>query len=399
MPTALLKPLAQHQRVSDIKTLKNKTTAGKQQTRRAKTPAIASARNVSTTAASPAALLSEVRELILQTRQTVAQGINAALVLLYWQIGQRIRTDILNEKRAEYGEKIVSALSAQLTIEFGRGFTGRNLFNMVRLAEVFPDRKIVHALSAQLSWTHLRRIIYLDDPLQRDFYAEMCRMERWNTRTLHQKIQSMLFERTALSKKPESLIAAELKNLRDKDKLSPDLVFRDPYVLDFLGLKDTYGEHDLEGAILREIEAFILEIGIGFCFVERQKRMQIDGRDYYLDLLFYHRKLRRLVAVELKVGDFEAADKGQMELYLNWLKRYERENDEEEPLGMILCAGQKQQHVELLELQKSGIHLASYLTNLLPRKQLEKKLHEAVKLARQRLQETAFASAPASATM
>lgn len=370
-------------------TVKKKTTAARSRTRSAKAPAaVASAHRVPRTAARPATLLSEVRELILQTRQTVAQGINSALVLLYWQIGQRVRTDILKEKRAGYGEQIVSALSAQLAAEFGRGFTKRNLFNTVRFAEVFPDLEIVHALRAQLSWTHLRRIIYLDDPLQRDFYAEMCRLERWNTRTLHQKIQSMLFERTALSKKPDSLIAAELKRLRDEDKLSPYLVFRDPYVLDFLGLKDTYAEHDLEAAILREIEAFILEIGVGFCFVERQKRMQIDGRDYYLDLLFYHRKLHRLVAVELKVGDFEAADKGQMELYLNWLKRYERESDEEEPLGMILCAGKTEEHVELLELQKSGIHLASYLTKLLPRKQLENKLHEAVKRARQRLQES-----------
>ena len=339
-----------------------------------------------TAAASPAALLSEVRALILATRQTVAQGVNSALVLLYWQIGQRIRTDILKEKRAEYGEQIVHAVSAKLLDEFGRGFTARNLFNMVRFAETFPDKQLVHALSALLSWTHLRRIIYLDDPLKRDFYAEMCRMERWNTRTLHLKIQSMLFERTALSKKPDKLIAAELKKLRDDDKLSPGLVFRDPYLLDFLGLQDSYAEKDLEAAILREIEAFMLEIGVGFCFVARQKRMQIDGRDYYLDLLFYHRKLRRLVAIELKVGDFEAADKGQMELYLGWLKRHECEPYEAEPLGMILCAGKSDEHVELMDLQKSGIHLASYLTKLLPKKQLVKKLHQAVHLARQRLQ-------------
>ena len=339
-----------------------------------------------TAAASPAALLSEVRALILATRQTVAQGVNSALVLLYWQIGQRIRTDILKEKRAEYGEQIVHAVSAKLLDEFGRGFTARNLFNMVRFAETFPDKQLVHALSALLSWTHLRRIIYLDDPLKRDFYAEMCRMERWNTRTLHLKIQSMLFERTALSKKPDKLIAAELKKLRDDDRLSPGLVFRDPYLLDFLGLQDSYAEKDLEAAILREIEAFMLEIGVGFCFVARQKRMQIDGRDYYLDLLFYHRKLRRLVAIELKVGDFEAADKGQMELYLGWLKRHECEPDEAEPLGMILCAGKSDEHVELMDLQKSGIHLASYLTKLLPKKQLVKKLHQAVHLARQRLQ-------------
>ena len=338
--------------------------------------------------AKPAAkgLLTDVRELILTTRQTVAQGVNSALVLLYWNIGQRIRTDILKEKRAGYGEKIVSALSAQLADEFGRGFTRTNLFNMTRFAEEFPDPKIVHALSGQLSWTHFRRIIYLDDLLKRDFYAEMCRIEKWNTRTLHQKIQSMLFERTALSKKPDELIATELKKLREEDKLSPDLVFRDPYVLDFLGLKDTYAEKDLEAAILREIEGFILELGVGFAFVDRQKRMQIDGRDYYLDLLFYHRKLKRLVAIDFKIGDFEAADKGQMELYLNWLKRHESEPDEAAPMGMILCAGKSAEHVELLEVEKSGIHVATYWTKVLPKKQLVRKLHQAVTRARQRLE-------------
>ncbi|MEI7941344.1 MAG: PDDEXK nuclease domain-containing protein [Verrucomicrobiota bacterium] len=331
-------------------------------------------------------LLTDVREMILATRQTVAQGINSALVLLYWKIGQRIRADILKAKRASYGEKIFYALSRKLTAEFGNGFSQANLFHMARFAEVFPDTKIVYALSAQLSWTHLRRLIYLDDPLKRDFYAEICRIERWNTRTLHQKIQSMLFERTALSKKPAKLMAMELKQLREEDRLTPDLVFRDPYLLDFLRLKDTYSEKDLEVAILREIEAFILELGVGFAFVERQKRMQIDGRDYYLDLLFYHRKLRRLVAIDLKIGDFEAADKGQMELYLQWLKRHEGEPDEGEPIGMILCAGKTAEHVELLELEKSGIHVAAYWTKVLPKKELERKLHAAVRLARARLQ-------------
>ena len=330
-------------------------------------------------------LLSEVREMILTTRLTVAQGVNAALVLLYWKIGERIRRDILKEKRAGYGEQIFHSLSGKLTAEFGRGFTKTNLFNMVRFAEVFSDPKIVHALSGQLSWTHLRRIIYLDDPLKRDFYAEMCRIEKWNTRTLNQKVQSMLFERTALSKKPAKLIAMELKKLREEDKLSPELVFRDPYLLDFLRLKDTYAEKDVEAAILREMEAFILELGVGFAFVERQKRMQIDGRDYYLDLLFYHRKLRRLVAMDLKIGDFEASDKGQMELYLNWLKRNECEPIEAEPLGLILCAGKTDQHVELLELEKSRIHVATYWTKVLPKKLLEQKLHDAVVLARARL--------------
>ena len=333
----------------------------------------------------PTVLLADVRELIVQAREGVARAVNTGLTLLYWQIGCRIHKDILREKRAEYGAEILQALTAKLTAEFGRGFSQRNLASMIRFANVFPDRKIVVSLLRQLGWTHFALIIYLDDPLKRDFYAEMCRMENWNTRTLHQKIQSMLFERTALSKKPEKLIRQELDALRAEDKLTPDLVFRDPYILDFLGLKDTYAEKDVEAAILRDMESFILELGTGFCFVARQKRMQIDNEDYYLDLLFYHRKLRRLVAIELKIGDFKASDKGQMELYLAWLKRYACERGEEPPLGVILCAGKNDQHVELLELKKSGIHVASYWKEVLPKAELEQKLREAVRLARARL--------------
>ncbi len=318
--------------------------------------------------------------------------------MLHWEIGRRIRKDILKEKRAEYGEQIVSALGSQLTAEFGRGFGRRNLFNMIRFAEVFPDAKIVQSLIAQLGWTHFLHVMRFDDPLKRDFYAEMCRIERWSTRTLEKKIGGMLFERTALSKKPVKLAEMELKQLREEDKLTPDLVFRDPYILDFLGLKDTYSEKDVEAAILREMEAFILELGAGFCFVARQLRMQIDHKDYYLDLLFYHRKLRRLIAMDLKLGEFEAADKGQMELYLNWLKRHACEPGEEPPLGMILCAGKNEQHVELLELQKSGIHVATYWTEVLPRKELERKLHEAVRLARERLARGMLADSEANSS-
>jgi predicted nuclease of restriction endonuclease-like (RecB) superfamily len=192
-----------------------------------------------------------------------------------------------------------------------------------------------------LGWTHFKQLIPVDDPLEREFYVEMCRMERWSTRTLNRKIQSMLFERTALSKKPDKLISRELKALREEDKLTPDLVFRDPYLLDFLGLRDTYAEKDLEAAIRREMEAFILELGVGFAFLERQKRIIVDGDGYYLNLLFYHRRLRRLVASELKLGDFKPADKGQMDLYLRWLEKYERREEEDAPIGFILCAGKK----------------------------------------------------------
>jgi predicted nuclease of restriction endonuclease-like (RecB) superfamily len=222
--------------------------------------------------------------------------------------------------------------------------------------------------------------------LKRDFYAEMCRIERWSTRTLEKKIGSMLFERTALSRKPEKLAAMELKQLREEDKLTPDLVFRDPYLLDFLGLKDSYAERDLEAAILREMELFILELGVGFAFLERQKRITVDGVDYYLDLLFYHRPLRRLVAIELKLAEFKPGDKGQMELYLRWLDRYERKESEDKPIGLILCAGKRHETVELLDLEQSGIRVSSYWAEALPKQELERKLHDAVRLARARFE-------------
>jgi predicted nuclease of restriction endonuclease-like (RecB) superfamily len=256
---------------------------------------------------------------------------------------------------------------------------------MMRFSEAFSNEKIVSALRRQLTWTHFKTLAYMDDPLKRDFYAEMCRIERWNTRTLDRKIGSMLFERTALSKKPAKLAALELKKLRDEDKLAPDLVFRDPYFLDFLGLKGAYQEKDVEAAILREMEAFILELGVGFTFVARQKRMQIGGNDYYLDLLFYHRKLKRLVAIELKLDKFKPEFKGQMELYLRWLEKYEQGTDEYPPIGLILCAGKSHEEVELLQLDKSGIRVAEYMTELPPRRVLEKKLHDSIRLAREQL--------------
>ncbi len=336
----------------------------------------------------PERLVGDLRRLIDESRAGVAQTVNSALVWLYWNIGRRLWDDILKQKRADYGEQIVSAVSRQLIEEYGRGYSEPNLRHMLRIAEMFPDEKILYTLCRELSWSHFRSLIYLNDSLQRDFYIEMCRVERWSVRTLQQKIQGMLFERTALSKKPEQLARQELAALRDGDRLTPDLIFRDPYFLDFLGLRDTYSEKDLESAILRELEAFMLELGVGFAFVERQKRITIDAEDYYLDLLFYHRKLRRLVAIDLKLGKFQAADKGQMELYLRWLEKHAMEPGEETPLGLILCADKSDEHVELLRLADSGIRVAAYMTDLPPRKLLEQKLHEAVRAARARLDAT-----------
>jgi predicted nuclease of restriction endonuclease-like (RecB) superfamily len=346
----------------------------------------ASASAVAPATPTPAALVTDLRELILSARQTVARGVNAALVVLHWQIGRRIHQDILNSKRAEYGEEIVPTLSAQLTPEFGDGFSKRNLFRMVQFAEAFPEQQIVATLSKELGWSHFVELLPLKKHLQRDFYAEMCRVERWSVRLLRQKIGGMLYERTALSKKPEKLAALELQKLREEDKLTPDLVFRDPYLLDFLGLKGAYSEKDLETAILRDLESFLVELGGDFAFLARQKRITVDGEDFYLDLLFYHRRLRRLVVIDLKLGKFAPADVGQMEFYLRWLKKHEMRPGEDEPLGLILCAEKSDERIELFELAKRGIRVGEYLTELPPKKLLEQKLHDAVRLAQARLQ-------------
>jgi predicted nuclease of restriction endonuclease-like (RecB) superfamily len=330
-------------------------------------------------------LLGEVRALIEAAREQTARAVNSALVGLYWHIGKRVREDVLQEQRADYGERIVQALSAQLTAEYGRGYSKPNLSRMMGLAEAFPDPEIISTLSKQLSWSHFVELIPLEDSLKRDFYAEVCRIERWSVRTLRHKIGHLLYERTAVSKKPEELIARDLVAIRDEDRMTPDLVFRDPYFLDFLGLTGSYSERDVEQAILRELEAFILEIGGDFAFIARQKRIAVDGEDYYLDLLFYHRRLRRLVAIELKLERFHAADKGQMELYLRWLEKYETRPGEEPPLGLILCADKSEEHVELLQLDQSGIRVAQYLTELPPRKLLERTLHESIRRAGERL--------------
>lgn len=322
--------------------------------------------------------------LIDEARSAVATTVNVGLTILYWKIGQRIHAEILQSERATYGEQIVQTLSAQLQAEYGRGFGRRNLFYMIRFAEVFPGEQQVVALARHLSWSHFRLIIPIADSLKREFYGELCRLERWSVRTLRAKIDSMLYERTALSRKPEELIRLELDALRAEDRLTPDLVFRDPYFLDFLGLRDHYMEKDLEDAILRELEAFLLELGVGFTFVARQYRITVDDEDYYLDLLLFHRGLR-LVAVELKLGDFKPADKGQMELYLRWLARYDQRPGEEPPIGLILCAGKRRETIELLEMESSGIRVAEYLTELPPKEVLVRKLHAAVQHARERL--------------
>ncbi len=326
-----------------------------------------------------------MRAIIEQAKNEIATSVNSSLVLANWHIGHRINQEILKNERAEYGEEIIYKTSRALTLEYGRGYGLTNLFNMVKFSTIFPDLKILQTLSGQLSWSHFVELLYLDNPTKRDFYIEMARLERWSVRTLKDKIDSMTFERTCIAKQPEEAIKRELQNLRDENKLTPDMVFRDPYTLDFLNLRDPYTEREFENAILQSMEKFLLELGSDFAFLARQKRITIDGQDYYIDLYFFHRRLRCPIIIELKLGKFKAADKGQVELYLRWIEKYELQAGENPPIGIILCSEKTSEHVELLQLEKSGIRVAQFLTALPSKDVFQRELHKSIQMAREKI--------------
>jgi predicted nuclease of restriction endonuclease-like (RecB) superfamily len=330
-----------------------------------------------------ARLLADLRELIQSARQRVATVANSTQTLLYWHVGRRLLKENLHDSRGAYGKRILATVSQELLVEFGEGFTLRSLYRAIQFFQSFPDEGIVSTLSTQLGWSHFMELLPLKDPLARDFYAEMCRIEHWDVRTLRKKIGGMLFQRTALAKKPHAVISAEISHLRE-GRISPDTVFRDPYLLDLLGLKGAYSERDLESAILREIEGVLLELGAGFSFVARQKRMSVGKDDFHLDVLFYQRYLRRLIAIELKLESFQPSHVGQMEFYLRWLDKYERAPGEESPIGLILCAAADAEQVELFQLDDKSIRVSEYLTELPPLAILQTRLHQAIEHARER---------------
>ncbi len=330
-------------------------------------------------------LFQDIKHLIEQSKAQVITQVNQTLVLTYWQIGKIIKTTLVTEERAKYGDETVERLAKRLSQEYGSGFSGRNLLRMMRFYEQFLDESMLTTVSSKLSWSHFIELIRMDDSLKREFYLTMCANERWSVRVLRDRINSMLFERTAIAKQPEEVIRQELAQLAQQQPADPRLFIKDPYLLDFLDLKDNFSEKDLENAILYELERFLLELGGGFTFVGRQKRLQIGGRDYYIDLLFFHRKLRRLVLIELKLGEFSAEHKGQVELYLKWLAKYEKEAGEEEPIAIILCGGKDAEVVELMDLDRDGIHVAEYWLQLPPKEVLQEKLQRAITLAHARL--------------
>ena len=330
-------------------------------------------------------LFNHIKRLIDDSKLKISISINYELSILYWHIGKSINVEILKDSRAEYGKKIIISLSKELTNIYGKGWSERQLHYCIQFSEIFSDETILHTLCAELNWSHIRQLLHIKDPIKRNFYIEICKIEKWSSRQLKERINSLLYERTAISKKPEKTIINDLDKLNKKGKYTADLAFRDPYLLDFLGLSEMYSEKDLESAILAELQKFIVELGNDFAFLARQKRITIDNRDYFMDLLFYHRRLKCLVVIELKIGEFEASYKGQVELYLRYLEKYEMIDGENAPIGLILCTGKNEEHIELLKLDESNIKIAEYLTVLPPKELLLDKLNKSIEIARNRL--------------
>jgi predicted nuclease of restriction endonuclease-like (RecB) superfamily len=329
-------------------------------------------------------LYQQIAVLIETSREKVARNINKELTLLNWQIGKHI-DEILANTYEHYGLEIVATLSPLLMQQFGKGYTTSSLHRVRRFYKAFPKIKIVATLSPLLSWSHFVELTNVKNNLSRSYYTQLCTIEHWNVRELRERINSMLYERTALSKKPEKLIRQEIKQLQTQKVFTENIVFRDSYLLDFLDLKDVYSEKDLESAILIELQKFIIEIGNDFAFLARQKRMIIDGEDFSLDLLFYHRGLNRLVAIELKLGKFKPSYKAQMELYLRWLEKYEMRQHEEPPIGLILCADNNKEVMELLMIDEKRIKIANYLTEMPEAKLIKQKLHKAINNAKAKI--------------
>ena len=320
-------------------------------------------------------VLTDLTSIIEKTKNQAAIQANSSLTLMFWQIGKRIQTDILENDRAEYGKQILVTLSRELTTNFGSSFKEKNVRRMIQFVEKFPDFENVVTLSRHLSWSHFLVLIPLKTENERAFYSKNTFGNLTSVRELRNQISKKVYQRTE---------NADIQ-IHQSNKIEKG-IFKDPYLLDFLDLKNGYLENDLESAILKELELFLLELGNGFTFVERQKRMIIDGDDYYLDLLFYHRKLKRLIAIELKIDKFKAKYKGQMELYLKWLEKHEKQEGEESPIGIILCTEASKEQIELLEMHKDGIMVAEYWTEVLPKEQLEKKLHQALINAQEKIE-------------
>ena len=323
-----------------------------------------------------------VAEIIDDAKHVVVVYVNKHANLMFWHIGHFINEDLGYRKYSAYGDKIIATLSQRLTNHYGKGYTYSAVTRMMKVARIYHDEEMFATLSQTLTWSHFLELISIEDGTKRLFYQQMGIAEHWSVRQLRDKQDQMVYERSLLAAKPEDDIVKTLEKV-SPTHMEPDAVLRNSYVLDFLGLSGYYSEEDLEAAIAKQLEAFILELGQGFAFLERQKRFSIDGTDYYLDMLFYHRKLKCLVAIDLKLGKFKPQYKGQMELYLKYLQKHDMQPDENPPIRLLLCSEGNTEHIELMMLNEDRIKVAQYLTCLPNKQWFIDKLNRSILIAKE----------------
>lgn len=280
-------------------------------------------------------LYQRVREILAEARSRAWQGVNAVMVRAYWEVGREIvEEELKGKERAEYGARALTELAERLRGEFGRGFDRSNLTNMRNFYLAFP---MFDAVRQELSWTHYRLLSRVADEPARSFYLQEAVKARWNTRDLERQISSFLYERLARSRDKEGVLALAAQGA---EAFGPAALMRDPFVLEFTGLEErrAWREGELEQALMDRLEHFLLELGRDFFFVARQKRITVETEHNYIDLVFYHRTLRCFVLIDLKVGALSSADVGQMLAYVGYYKQHETREDENPPVGLILCA-------------------------------------------------------------
>lgn len=323
-----------------------------------------------------------VTAIIDDARMQVSIYVNAHASMTFWKVGKYIIEDMDYQTYSAYGKRILATLSQRLTTRYGKGYTYSALTRMMKVARVYNDREMFATVSQTLSWSHFLELVTIADASKRLFYQQMGMAEHWSVQQMRDKQAEMVYERSLIAAKPDDEIVKTLETINSQH-MAPDVVLKNSYVLDFLGLRGFYSEEELEEAIARQLENFVLELGEGFAFLERQKRFTIDGTDYYLDLLFYHRKLKCLVAIDLKLGKFKPEYKGQMELYLKYMQKYDMQSDENPPIGLLLCSEGNTEHIELLMLDEDCIKVAQYLTFLPDKQWFIDKLNRSIMIAKE----------------
>jgi len=310
------------------------------------------------------ALIETMGRLIEEARGRTVRAINQEMVSLYWELGRHIvEFEQAGAERAVYGEGLLANLAERISEKFGRGFSERSLRNFRQFYLLFENRQSV---PAKLSWTHILHIMRVDLPLAREFYTRQAELEHWSTRELERQINSMLFERLALSKNKEQVLALARDGHVPR---GPADLIKDPYVFEFLGLPEGHAlsETDLEERLIDKLEHFLLELGRGFCFVARQKRITVGADHFYIDLVFYHRILKCFVLIDLKMAPFKPADAGQMNFYLNWMKEEEGAPDDNPPIGILLCLDSKEVYVKYATAGMENLVLAGRFALQLPK--------------------------------